>query len=95
MPIDPLKARAIFEVMAAIARGEKVSPYTLARSYVEFLLGTIIDALDSGVPRSDVIWALAVSAGCERAVARIVLRKVLREAKYVPPEKSGPANKLG
>lgn len=95
MPVDLLKACAIFQLMAAIARGEKVSPYTLARSYAEFLLADMIQALDCGVPRSEVIWALAVSAGCERAVASSVLRKVLREAKYVPPEKLGPANELG
>jgi len=92
MPVDPLKARAIFELMATIARGEKVSPYTLARSYAEFLLGTIIDALDSGAPRSEVIGALAFSAGCERDVASDVLWRVLKKAKYIP---SGPANKLG
>ncbi|MHB1098034.1 MAG: hypothetical protein ACYCZR_00635 [Burkholderiales bacterium] len=92
MPIDPLKARAIFKLMAALARGEKVSPYTLARSYADFLLGDIIQALDKGVPRSVVIGALAVSAGCERDVASDVLWRVLKKAEYIP---SGPANKLG
>ena len=73
----------VLKISSAIAQGQKVSEYQIAWAYADLMLPELIEALKSGVSRSDAITALAVATQVKRSVACDVLCKKLKKAGYV------------
>ena len=65
----------VLKISSAIAQGQKVSEYQIAWAYADLMLPELIEALKSGVSRSDAITALAVATQVKRSVACDVLCK--------------------
>ena len=84
-------ANDLLDLEARRRRGEPINEFQSARIHAEYRLARIIDALNSGMPRSEVIGILAITSQTSRRVACDALGKVLRKAKFDQPQESLPA----
>lgn len=84
----------VLKISSAIAQGQKVSEYQIAWAYADLMLPELIEALKSGVSRSDAITALAVATQVKRSIACDVLCKKLKKAGYVADDDLEETNEL-
>lgn len=84
-------ANDLLDLEARRRRGEPINEFQSARIHAEFRLARIIDSLNSGMPRSEVIGILAITSQTSRRVACDALGKVLRKAKFDQPQEPSPA----
>lgn len=84
-------ANDLLDLEARRKRGEPINEFQSARIHAEFRLARIIDSLNSGMPRSEVIGILAITSQTSRRVACDALGKVLRKAKFDQPQEPSPA----
>ena len=71
----------LFKIEAARARGEPVSDFKIARLYVDSMWIELADMLDSGVPKTDVVGVLTITARVNRTAAYNVLSNKINSAK--------------
>lgn len=77
---------AIENVMSmnlALRRGEEVNQYQHARAYAAVMMPRILEWLDAGISRADVITTLAMATGVKRHIASEVICKSLKKTGYI------------
>lgn len=74
----------VIEIRLAALGGEKVSEYQRAWAYADLMLPKLIEAMNRGISRADVITMLSMATGVKRSVAAEAVCKKLKKIGYAP-----------
>lgn len=70
----------LYKVEAARSRGEQISEFKIARLYVDSMWIEMTEMLDSGIPKSDLVGMLMITARVGRAAAYNTLTNKINSA---------------